>query len=171
MNLIQRLFAPRADPRKDLRPLWRAIVEEARQPGWYGSGGVEDSVAGRFDMVSAVLAQVLLRMESSEALNAHSVLLTELFVHDMDGQLREMGVGDVVVGKRVGKLMGALGGRLGAYREGLAGGEAALADAVRRNVTLHEGAEAAGIAAQLRALAGRLARTDDTALLAGDIAA
>ena len=57
-----------------------------------------------------VLALVLLRMEREEALIAPSVLLSKLFIEDMDGQMRQSGVGDLVVGKRMGKLMGALGG-------------------------------------------------------------
>jgi cytochrome b pre-mRNA-processing protein 3 len=131
---------------------------------------VADTVAGRFDMVCAVLAAVHVRMESGEGLGEESVLLTELFVHDMDGQLREFGVGDVVVGKHVSKLMGAMGGRLAAYREGLAGDDAALFAAVARNVTLRDGAGPAAVAAGLRELDARLSRTPDSALLAGEIA-
>ncbi|MFN3510583.1 MAG: ubiquinol-cytochrome C chaperone family protein, partial [Tsuneonella troitsensis] len=119
MSLLSRLFASRPDPREALRPLWNAVVTEARRPAWYADHGVNDTVAGRFDMVCAVLAAVLVRMETSGTMTNESVLLTELFVHDMDGQLREFGVGDVVVGKHVTKLMGAMGGRLAAYRDGL----------------------------------------------------
>jgi cytochrome b pre-mRNA-processing protein 3 len=51
----------------------------------------------------------------------------------MDGQLRQEGVGDIVVGKHVGRMMGALGGRLGAFREGFApGGD--LDGAIARNL-------------------------------------
>ena len=170
MSLLRRLFTPTPDPREALRPLWNAVVAEARQPHWYARGGVADSVAGRFDMVCAVLAAVLLRMEGRAAMAQPSVWLTELFVHDMDGQLREFGVGDVIVGKHVGKLVGAMGGRIDAYRQGLAGDDATLADAVRRNVTLRDGSDPAAVAGGLRRLAGRLAETADDALLAGDIA-
>ncbi|MGN3974244.1 ubiquinol-cytochrome C chaperone family protein [Tsuneonella sp. SYSU-LHT278] len=170
MSLLQRLFATKPDPRERLRPLWHAVVAEARRPAWYAEGGVADTVAGRFDMVCAVLAAVLLRIERDGRLGDESVLLTELFVHDMDGQLREFGVGDVVVGKHVGKLVGAMGGRLGAYREGLSGDEGALAHSVDRNVSFGERGNPALVAAELRALADRLARTPDDALLAGEIA-
>jgi cytochrome b pre-mRNA-processing protein 3 len=169
MSLLTRLFAPKPDVREDLRPLWNAVVAEARSPAFYRAG-VADSVQGRFDMVCAVMSAVLLRMERSEPLIAPSVMLTELFVHDMDGQLREFGIGDMIVGKHIGKLVSAMGGRLGAYREGLAGGDDALTDAVRRNVTLEPEADAGTIAASLRSLAERLERTDDAALLAGSIA-
>ncbi|MGX7953399.1 ubiquinol-cytochrome C chaperone family protein [Tsuneonella sp. HG249] len=170
MSFLQRLFAPKPDPRDELRPLWSAVVAEARRPDWYADGGVADTVPGRFDMVSAVLAVVLLWMEGREALAAPSVYLTELFVHDMDGQLREFGIGDVVVGKHVGKLVGAMGGRIDAYRAGLVGDDAALVDAVSRNVTFGEGGKPELVASELRALAARLYRTEDRALLTGDIA-
>lgn len=170
MSLLNRLFAPKPDPREALRPLWQAMVDEARRPQWYSACGVEDTVSGRFDMVSAVFSLVILRMEQDRDLARDSALLTELYVADMDGQLREFGVGDVIVGKRVGKLMGATGGRINAYRAGLSGGEEAMHDAVRRNMTLRENADVAALSAALRSLADRLARTGDAALLAGTIA-
>jgi cytochrome b pre-mRNA-processing protein 3 len=170
MSLLQRLFASQPDPRETMRPLWNAVVAEARRPEWYARGGVADSVPGRFDMVCAVLAAVLLRMEAREEMAQPAAWLTELFVHDMDGQLREFGIGDIVVGKHVGKLMGAMGGRMEAYRAGLGGGDSALAEAVSRNVTFREGGDAAAVAAGLRVLAARLAATGDAELLAGDIA-
>jgi len=171
MSLLQRIFSSKPNSREAVRLLWQTVVDEARRPEWYARLGATDSVAGRFDMVTAVLSAVLVRMESSEELAVPSVMLTELFVADMDGQLREFGVGDPVVGKHVGKLVGAMGGRLAGYREGLAGGEAALADAVRRNFTLRSDADADTIANGLKAWAGRLARTGDENLLAGSIAA
>lgn len=171
MSLLQRLFAPKPDPRETMRPLWSALVAEARRPDWYARGGVADTVPGRFDMVSAVLAMALLRMEGREDMAQPSVWLTELFVDDMDGQLREFGIGDIVVGKHVGKLVGAMGGRLDAYRAGLAGDDATLAEAVGRNVNLRDEGDPRLVASGLRDLAGRLSRTSDEALLAGEIAA
>src|SRR3546814_2060072 len=50
----------------------------------------------------------------------------------MDGQLREIGIGDIIVGKHIGRMMSMLGGRLGAYRAGLAEGD--LAPALVRNL-------------------------------------
>lgn len=171
MSLLQRLFASKPDPREELRPLYQAIVDEARRPAWYAAYGVADTVPGRFDMVTAVLSAVLVRMEASPALLARTALLTELFVADMDGQLRELGVGDPVVGKHVGKLVSAMGGRLSAYRAGLAGDNAALSDAVQRNLTFSGTGDTAGVAAGLRAFSDRLAHTGEGALLAGEIAA
>lgn len=131
MGLFQRLFG-KAAPREG-EPLYAAIVDRARQPHWYVEGGVPDTIDGRFDMVAAVLAMVLLRLETDgERAATLSASLAECFIEDMDVQLRQQGVGDIMVGKHIGKMMGMLGGRLGAYREGLAGGD--LDGAIVRNV-------------------------------------
>lgn len=170
MKLISRLFGNASDQREALRPLWHRVVELARERNWYAERGVADTVEGRFDMITAVLALVLLRMEREPNLVQASVFLTELFVEDMDGQLRESGVGDVVVGKHVGRLVSAMGGRLGAYREALgAEGDDALVAAVYRNVSLIEGADGASAAKGLRELADRLDAIDGDRLVAGDI--
>ena len=169
MALFDRLLGRKAD-QTNLRPLWHRVVEIAREPHWYAAGGVADTVPGRFDAISAVLTLVLLRMEASEPARIHTARLTELFVSDMDGQLRQSGVGDVVMGKQMGKLMSALGGRIDALREGLAqADDAQLIAAVERNMTLIERGDAAVVTSALRVLASDLAATDDAALLAGTI--
>ncbi|MGQ0660349.1 ubiquinol-cytochrome C chaperone family protein [Sphingosinicella sp.] len=131
LSLISRLFRA-ASPRETLDPLYRAIVAAGRDPGWYRDGGVPDTIDGRFDMIAALTALVLLRLETEEAGRQPSVLLTELFIADMDSSLRQIGIGDYVVGKHVGRMMGALGGRLAALRE--AGDRAALTAVVERNI-------------------------------------
>lgn len=170
MNLLARLFAKPADPREVVLPLWHAVVALAREPRWYAECGVADTVPGRFDMVSAVLALVLVRMERDIELARETAPLTELFVDDMEAQVRELGVGDIVVGKHIGKLVGALGGRIDAYRAGLAEGHARLEQAARANVTFSEEGAPACVADKLLELAHRLERTDAEALLAGNIA-
>lgn len=175
MSFLDRLFRPAfrsaPDPREALRPLWHRVVEIARDPALYRDDGVADTVAGRFDMVTAILAIVLLRMERDRVLARETALLTELFVADMDGQLRESGVGDMVVGKRVGHLVSVLGGRLGALREALADpGNEALEAALARNVTMAEGRDTAALAARLRGFERKVAARDSKALLAGEVA-
>ena len=169
MSLFDRIFRKPVDPREAMRPLWHRTVEIAREPEWYAQCGVSDTLEGRFDMVTAALALVMLRMETDPALAPHTAYLTEIFVEDMDGQLRQSGVGDLVVGKKIGKLMSTLGGRLGAYREGFADSGPALEDAARRNVTLTDDALAPKLAERLRALRLRLDATDSDAMLAGEI--
>ena len=169
MALLDRLLGRKTDE-TNLRPLWHRMVEIAREPQWYAKGGIADTVAGRFDAITVVLSLVLLRLEVSEAGKFASARLTELFVSDMDGQLRESGIGDVVMGKHMGKLMSALGGRIDAFRSALAEpGDAELAAAVERNITLIEGGDAAVVANEMRLIATTLAASDDAALLAGTI--
>lgn len=170
MSFFTRLLKARPDPREALRPLWRQVIAIAREAGWYTKGGVSDTMAGRFDMVTLVLALVMLRMDGREELKQPSARLTELFVEDMEGQLRQSGVGDVVVGKRIGKLMSVLGGRIEALRSALAASDNdALIAAVERNVTLSESGDPAAIAVELRGLESTLARVSDADLLSGAI--
>jgi len=152
LSFLQRIFGDRRE-RAALAPLYAAIVARSRDPFWYREGQVPDTIDGRFDMVAATTALVLLRLEAAGADGrAPSVLLTELFIDDMDSTLRQIGIGDHVVGKHVGRMMGALGGRLAAFR---AAREAESHDeAVRRNV-FHESPPSEEAVA---AVAGRLAR-------------
>ena len=166
------MFGKPEAERGGLRPLYDALVREARQPEWYRQGRVPDTIDGRFDMVSSVLALALLRLErDGEAGRRDTVLLTEIFIDDMDGTLRQIGIGDVVVGKHVGKIMGALGGRLGAFRDSF-DGKVALADAVRRNVFRDAAPSEAAIdfvTARLTALEQSLAALPRDQLLRGEI--
>ena len=134
LGWLGRLMGERAD---EQAPLYLAVVERARQPHWYLDGAVPDTVDGRFDMIAAVLATVLLRLEREPAGAEPAARLAERFVEDMDGQLREAGIGDIVVGKHIGRMMAMLGGRLGAYRDGWAAGD--LGPALVRN--LYRGAD------------------------------
>lgn len=162
-GLFARLFGARPDDRS---ALYAAVVAAARRPEYYATYGVPDTTDGRFDMVALVLSLVLLRLEREKA-DHDSVRLTERFIADMDGQIREIGFGDLVVGKQVGGIMAVLGGRLGAYRKAVDAetltrtlwrnsppAEPALGDAVRR----------------ITQLKARIDTIPLDALLAGDIA-
>ena len=152
MSLLKRIFgSSELDPKMKLIPLYNQIVAHARRLHWYEVGQVPDSIDGRFDMVSVILTFVLLRLEASDGHGQDMAYLTEVFVDDMDGQLRESGVGDVIVGKHMGKMMSALGGRLGAFRDGLA--DTAMLDmTIARNIYRIETPDAAALAHVRRAL-------------------
>lgn len=160
MRFLKTIFGIGADSRAELIPLYNSVVAEARQPAWYAEMGVPDTLDGRFDMIAAVLSLVLMRIEAEgEKGRASGALLTEVFVDDMDGQLREIGVGDVIVGKHIGNMMAAMGGRLTSYREAI-GDRAALEAALVRNLWRGEaGADAQPglVAERLQAIAARLA--------------
>lgn len=133
MSILAKFFGKGQD-RAKVQPLYNAVVMAARRPEWYVEGKVADTLDGRFDMVAAMLSLALLRIEAAgDAYAAESALLTEVFVDDMDGQLREIGIGDVVVGKHIGRMMSALGGRLGAYRDAFRDGQG-LETALKRNL-------------------------------------
>ncbi|HEX8571343.1 MAG TPA: ubiquinol-cytochrome C chaperone family protein [Allosphingosinicella sp.] len=165
MSFLQSIFGERKQ-RSALEPLYRRVVEAARDPAWYRAGAVPDTMDGRFDMVSSVLALVLLRLEHQDE-RTGAVLLTELFIDDMDGTMRQIGIGDHVVGKKVGRMMSALGGRLAAYRE--AKDEEAFEAAVRRNIFRDEPPSRSALAF----VAARLAefRTALQAMAADDLLA
>ncbi len=146
MSLLNRLFGnARPDPKLKLVPLYKQIVAKAREPHWYVEGQVPDSIDGRFDMVAAILSLVLLRLEGDQTRTQDMAHLTEVFVDDMDGQLREVGIGDMIVGKHIGQIMGAVGGRLGALREALAD-TTKLDELILRNVYRSENADALALA-------------------------
>ena len=131
LSLISRIFGTPAREALDLP--YRRIVAAGRDPSWYRDAGVPDTIDGRFDMIAMLVALLLMRLEAEgEAGREPSRLLTELFIEDMDSSLREIGIGDYVVGKHVGRMMGALGGRLNALRA--AADRVALAEAVERNI-------------------------------------
>lgn len=172
MSILDRLLGRNSDDRAPVRPLWHRTVEFAREKAWYAQYGVADTVPGRFDAVTLVLSLVMLRMERDEHLKILSARITEVFVEDMDGQLRQSGVGDLVVGKRMGKLVSTLGGRMGALRDALASADpqAALVPVLKRNVTLVEGADLPGLAQAVVTLSRQLDATSNEDLLAARIA-
>lgn len=167
MQWIAKLFGSRDE---ETLPLYEAIVARARLPHWYEAGAVPDTIDGRFDMVATILAFVLLRLEQDPVAAGPSAKLTERFVEDMDGQLREIGIGDIVVGKHIGKMMSLLGGRLGAYREATTA--EALDAALVRNLYRGTAPDAAALAHardSLLALRQSLAAASIGSLLAGTL--
>jgi cytochrome b pre-mRNA-processing protein 3 len=169
LSLLSRLFGERRE-RAALLPLYRAVVAAGRDPAWFRAGGVPDTLDGRFDVVAALLALVLLRLEAAGG-RRESALLTEAFIDDMDATLREIGIGDFVVGKHVGRMMGALGGRLGAFRAAFGPG-GGLDEAVRRNLFREDPpgeAAVAFVADRLRRFHERLGEARLEQLLAGEL--
>lgn len=122
--------------KKDVYQLYSKIVEQARTPVFYLEYGVADTVDGRFDMILLHLFLILHRLEEEGERQAKlQRQLQEAFVTDMDRSLREMGVGDMSVGKQVKKMSVAWFGRAGAYREALTAlDNNALEEALSRNV-------------------------------------
>ena len=114
--------------------LYGTIVAQARLPCFYQEYRVADTVSGRFDLIVLHLALVLERLAAEPALRGVGQRLFDRFWQDMDHNLREMGVGDLAVPKRMRALGEAFYGRANAYRAALAQGDAALGEAIGRNI-------------------------------------
>ena len=167
--------------------LYGSIVAEARRPIYYSGYGVPDTVTARFDMIVLIMALVVRRLRAEPkppegariATGARATeprelarQLLDLFFTEMDRSLREMGVGDVAVPKRIKKLASAWNGRVVAYDTALdAGDGAALTAALARNVYagLDERPHAAALAEHVAGLAAALAPLATADVLAGRI--
>lgn len=158
----------RGHDRDAAAPLYAAAVAAARAEHWYLEGAVPDTLDGRFDMVVAIVAIVLMRLEDDPEGVEPGIRLTERFVDDMDAQVRQIGFGDMVVGKHIGRMTAMLGGRLGAYRDGLAHGT--LDPALVRNLYRGDAPDPKAVAHvrdSLVALRARLAGVSLEELVAG----
>ena len=115
--------------------LYEAIVAQARRPEFYRVFGVPDSIDGRFEMIAlhAFLALRQLRLDGPDAARTAQALFDRMFA-DFDRSFREMGAGDLGVGRRVKTLAKQFYGRLAAYGAALEGNGADLADALARNI-------------------------------------
>ena len=159
---------PLAPPRGTIEAIYGMIVAQAREPLFYQAMGVPDTVDGRFDMVLLHLWMVLRRLRGVEGGEGLAQALFDHFCGDMDDNLRELGVGDLTVPKRMQKFGEAFYGRAAAYDSALDAGDEPLAQALRRNVL--DGADigqARHLAAYARVAIAALAGLDDAAFSNG----
>jgi len=172
----KRLFGPQPRHEQAL-PLYETIVAQARSEGLYRDLGVPDNLDGRFEAIVLHLVLVLRRLKADFPEGRELTrTLQEVFFTDMDRSLREMGAGDLGVGKRVKRMAEAFMGRLQAYEEALAAPAAerpeVLERVLRRNLlgTLPEGqGDAAGLAAYTLAQAAALEGQEGAALRQGHL--
>lgn len=166
MNL-KRFFRPAPSPE---RLLYEAIVAAARHETPYAEWGVADSVDGRFDMITLYLFLTLDRLKGGA--EAFRQRLIDAFFADMDRSLREMGVGDISVGKKVRKMAEVFYGRVAAYSKALETGRADLKAAIARNVFPDGAPEASAgkLAGHALLIRAELAGQPTAGLLAGAIA-
>lgn len=118
------------------RALYVSLVREARKPSLYGPDGAPDTVDGRFDLITLHAVLVFRRLRSQGEAGRHmSQLVFDIMFDDMDAALREMGTGDLSVGKKIREMGEAFYGRAKAYEAALdAGDEGALAEVIERNL-------------------------------------
>ena len=151
--------------RGTIEAIYGMIVTQAREPLFYRDLGVPDTVNGRFDLLLLHLWMVLRRLKPLEGGAQLCQALFDRFCEDMDGNLREMGVGDLTVPKRMQAFGEAFYGRSAAYDMALADSREALAQALCKNILNGEGIEKArGLAYYAEAAIAALSGLDDAAM-------
>ncbi|WFU37884.1 ubiquinol-cytochrome C chaperone family protein [Bradyrhizobium sp. CB82] len=164
---------PRLAPRGTIETIYGMIVTQAREPMFYRDLAVPDTVNGRFDLLLLHLWLLLRRLRAASDGTELSQALFDRFCEDMDDNLREMGIGDQTVPKRMRAFGEAFYGRARAYDQAMDAGGEALALAISKNILSKnilngtDSAQARRLAAYARATEADLARTDQSALLRG----
>jgi cytochrome b pre-mRNA-processing protein 3 len=170
--LLDRLFRPRPSQAAG-RALYARAVDQSRAPALYSELGAPDTVEGRFEIYSLHVVLLLDRLRGQgEAASDVSQALFDAYVKALDNALREMGVGDLSVGRKMRKLGEAFYGRGKSYEAAFAAlpDEAPLQALIARTVYAEADAALAPrltayVLAQRAALAGQPAER----LLAGDV--
>ena len=156
---------PRIPLRGTIEAIYGMIVTQAREPLFYRDLGVPDTVNGRFDLLVLHLWMVLRRLKPIEGGVDLSQALFDRFCDDMDANLREMGVGDLTVPKRMQAFGEAFYGRAAAYDLALAAGQQPLAQALCKNILNGEQIEhGRQLACYAERAIAALAGVDDAAL-------
>src|ERR1700739_4248688 len=132
---------PRLAPRGTIETIYGMIVTQAREPSFYRDLGVPDTVNGRFDLLVLHLWMILRRIRTANPSANISQYLFDRFCDDMDDNLREMGVGDLTVPKRMQAFGEAFYGRSAAYDQALVSGHEPLAQSLCKNILNSEGIE------------------------------
>lgn len=132
--VLQRLFRPK--PARQIgAALYEAVTRQARQPAFYADFGVPDTVEGRFELYNLHVVLLLHRLKGlgGEA-GEVSQALFDAYVQSLDDALRDMGVGDLSVGKKMRKLGEAFYGRAKSYDSALSAGGEELSALVARTL-------------------------------------
>ena len=157
---------------ENARRLYAAIIGQARIPYFYTGFGAPDTVEGRFEILTLHMYAALRRFkrQGPEA-EKFSQTLFDTFFSNMDDSLREMGVGDMSIGRKIRKMAESFYGRVGAYEKAFEdGGESALEDAIARNVYgVNDPSRGAPVADYLRNLVASLESQPLETLMNGDI--
>jgi cytochrome b pre-mRNA-processing protein 3 len=163
----------RQNPRRQaVAAAYAGIVERARDPIFYTGWGLPDTLDGRFEMLALHAFLVLNRLKREhDATAGFAQALFDAMFADMDRALREMGVGDLTVGRRVKEMAQGFYGRIAAYEKGLADRSALIA-ALGRNLygtAAPSGRQLAVAADYVERQAAALRAQPTAKLLAGEI--
>jgi cytochrome b pre-mRNA-processing protein 3 len=169
--LMLEAFRTRATLRRKAGEIYGAIVTQARQPGFYAKLGIPDTPIGRYDMVVLHLFLVLERLrKGAPQAGTLARALIEAFVTDMDDSLRELGTGDVGVGKKVRRAAAGFYERSRGYREALAAADRrALEQVLARYglVSVDDAQRSGALAAYVLGAAAALAAQEIQEVVAG----
>ena len=158
--MLRWLFGSRAN-QKIVERLHTAVMLAARHPLLYVEGGVPDTLEGRFDCLTLHIVLVLRRLKALPppdhdlAQDLAGDLVDRLFA-GFDQALREIGVGDVTIPKRMKTMASAFAGRAKAYEQAFLGGSQDLSEVLTRNLVAKPLDET-----QMRFWAGYLAACSD----------
>lgn len=160
--------------RRATAALYDRIVAQARRPEFYGALGVPDTLDGRFDMVALHLFLVMYRLKGQgEAADRRSRRLFELVTSDFERSLRELGVGDQNIARRVTAMVAGVRGRTVAYDAAIHQDERALEVTLDNNlygtVPEPDPRHLAAMAGYVRRAVADLAAQPLDRLLAGDV--
>lgn len=158
--------------RRTAHEIYGAAVAQARHPAFYAEAGIPDTTEGRFEAIvlHLFLAMERLRAKGPVTEDAQRCLI-ERFVTDMDDQMREMGVGDLSVPKKVKKAAAVFYARAAAYRAGLQQDDDAALNAIAREILPESHHHHAGtLSRYVRAAHAALAAEPIDHILAGRIA-
>jgi cytochrome b pre-mRNA-processing protein 3 len=134
-KLFRRLTS---DPAQGADRLFAMLTARAREAHWYLSGGVPDTIDGRFAVLASVTALAMVRLERDGASGDRlSAALTGRFAQVMDSEHRELGLGEPTLGKTVLKLVGSLAQRVALWRS-LVPGSGDWTNAAIRSLSLDE---------------------------------
>ena len=171
MSIFRRLFQEKPGI-SAARSLYGEIVAQARQPAFYTHMAVPDTLDGRFDLITLHAILVMDRLGATGETAFSQTLFDEMFTA-LDHNLREMGVGDLSVPKRIKVMAEAFYGRAGAYRTAMKeAGNDALAAALARNIwpqTDIAREAPAALAAYMRRVAEALAGQEIATLRTGHV--
>lgn len=172
--MFQRLFGRERNANRAItEALYASIVAAARQPHFYSAWNVPDTPLGRFEMLSLhmFLFQHRLRGETGASHEVAQILIDGFF-EDVDHSLRELGIGDLGIPKRMKKLAKMYYGRTAAYGDALDRGDMeALQAALARNIRPDAASwpESAQLAAYVREAERVLAEQDSEAIRGGTV--
>ncbi|NNE40503.1 MAG: ubiquinol-cytochrome C chaperone [Marinicaulis sp.] len=170
-NIMVMSFFKKDRGREAAEALYERAVAQARSPALYTEVGVPDTVEGRFEMVTLHVFMILrpLRGEDNKAADIAQKLFDVMF-QNMDDSLRELGVGDMSIARKIRTMSENFYGRAGAYDEALKGAAKpdALAHALGRNIFSNEDAsQSVQLAAYVRRAVADVDAQDQSRLATG----